>query len=72
VKLCEIMHGSMQLKCFGIVIDGLAGLVKCKMKDKLGLRRLSTEVSRAEEITKKVINWCLSYQTKVREDSPSL
>jgi len=37
-----------------------------------GLRHLSTEVSRAEEITKEVINWCLSYQTKVRGDSPSL
>jgi len=54
------------------VIDGLAGLVKCKRKDMLGLRRLSTEVSRAEELTKGAINWCLSYQTKVRGDSPSL
>ena len=54
------------------VIDGLAGLVKCKMKDKLGLRRLSTEVSRAQELTKELINWCLSYQTTVKGDSPSL
>jgi len=37
-----------------------------------GLRHLSTEVSRAEEITKGVISWCLSYQTKVRGYSPSL
>ena len=37
-----------------------------------GLRCLSTEVSRAEKITKEVINWCLSYQTEVRGDSPSL
>ena len=48
------------------VIDGLAGLVECKTKDK------RTEVSRAEELTKEVINWCLSYQAKVRGDGPSL
>jgi len=48
------------------VIDGLAGLVECKTKDKW------TEVSRAEELTKEVNNWRLSYQTKVRGDSPSL
>jgi len=48
------------------VIDGLAGLVQCKTKDK------RTEASRAEELTKEVNNWCLSYQTKVRGDSPSL
>jgi len=53
-----------------IVIDGLAGLVKCKMKDKR--TQADTEVSRAEELTKEVNNWCLSYQTKVRGDSPSL
>ena len=39
---------------------------------KLGLRHLSTEAARAKELTKGVINWCLSYQTKVRGDSPSL
>jgi len=50
----------------GNVIDGLAGLVECKTKDK------GTEASRAEELTKEVINCCLSYQTKVRGDSPSL
>ena len=38
----------------GVVIDGLAGLVECKMKDKW------TEASRAEELTKEVNNWCLS------------
>jgi len=54
------------------VIDGLAGLVKCEMKDKLGLRHLSTEVSRAEELTKGVINWCVPHQTKVRGNSSSL
>jgi len=43
-----------------------------RQTQKLGLRRLSTEVSRAEELTKAVINWCLSYQTKVRGDSLSL
>ena len=48
-----------QLSYLG-VIDGLAGLVEW------------TEVSRAEELTKEVNNWCLSYQTKVRGDSPSL
>jgi len=37
-----------------------------------GLRCLWTEVTRAEELTKEVINWSLSYQTKVRGDSPSL
>jgi len=47
-----------------VVIDGLAGLGKRQTKDKLGLRRLLTEVSRAEELIKAVINWCLSYQTK--------
>ena len=46
------------------VIDGLAGLVKCKTKDKLRLRRLSTEVSRAEELTKGLINWSLSDKSK--------
>jgi len=49
-----------------MVIDGLAGLVECKTKDK------RTEASRAEELTKELNNWCLSYQTKVRGDSPSL
>jgi len=34
-----------------VVIDGLAGLVECKTKDKW------TEVSRAEELTKEVNNW---------------
>jgi len=29
-------------------------------------------LSRAEELTKEVNNLCLSYQTKVRGDSPSL
>ena len=53
-------------------INGLAGLVKCKTKDRLGLRHLSTEVSRAKELTKGVINWCLSYQSKVRGNSSSL
>jgi len=48
------------------VIDGLAGLVQCKTKDK------RTEASRAKELTKEVNNWCLSYQTKGRGDSPSL
>jgi len=53
------------------VIDGLAGLVECKTKDK------RTEASRDEELTNEeltneVNNWCLSYQTKVRGDSPSL
>jgi len=48
------------------VINGLAGLVECKTKDK------RTEASRAEELTKEVNNSCLSYQTKVRGDSPSL
>jgi len=46
----------------------LAGLVKCKTKDKRTEASL-TEVSGAEEITKEVNNWCLSYQTKVRGDS---
>jgi len=59
-------------QCSITVIDGLAGLVKCKTKDKLALRHLSTEGSRAEELTKGVINWCLSHQPKVRGDSPSL
>jgi len=49
-----------------VVIDDLARLVKCKTKDK------GTEASRAKELTKKVNNWCSSYQTKVRGDSPSL
>jgi len=48
------------------VIDGLAGLAECKTKDK------QTEASRAEELTKEVNNCCLSYQTKVRGNSPSL
>jgi len=52
--------------CSPPVINGLAGLVECKTKDK------RTEVSRAEELTKEVNNWCLYYQTKVRGDSPSL
>jgi len=53
------------------VIDGLAGLVKCKTKDKLE-RQTRTEVSRAGELTKRVTDWCLSYQTEVRGDSTSL
>jgi len=59
-------------KSVPVVINGLAGLVKCKTKDKLGLRRLLTKVSRAQELTKEVINWCLSYETTVKGDSPSL
>jgi len=55
-----------KLNYFLCVIDGLAGLVECKTKDK------RTEVSRAKELTKEVNNWCLSYQTKVRGDSPLL
>jgi len=66
--LIPLLHRNLQ----GTVIDGRAGLVECKTKDKWTEVSLSTEVSRAEEITKEVINWCLSYQTKVRGDSPSL
>jgi len=51
------MNGQGKEEC---VIDGLAGLVECKTKDK------RTETSRAEELTKEVNNCCLSYQTKVR------
>jgi len=47
------------------VIDGLAGLVECKTKDK------GTEVVKSRRANE-VNNWCLSYQTKVRGDSPSL
>jgi len=54
------------LLLFYTVIDGLAGLVECKTKDN------RTEMSRAQELTKEVNNWCLSYQTKVRGDSQSL
>jgi len=66
------MAPEQRFLCSPCVINGLARLVKCKMKDKLGLRRFSTEVSRAEELTKEVINWCLSFQIKVRGNSPSL
>jgi len=66
-------HEMMQFKILRaarrVVIDGLPGLIECKTNC---LRRLSTEVSRAGKINKEVINWCLSYQTKVRGDSPSL
>jgi len=62
LKTCGALGGCWQRG----VIDGLVGLVKCKTKDK------GTEVSRAKELTKEVNNWCLSYQTKVRGDSPSL
>jgi len=41
----------------------------CQMQDK---RHTRTEASRAEELTKGAISWCLSSQTKVRGDSPSL
>ena len=58
-------------RTLGPVIDGLAGLVKCKREDRLGLRRLSTEAWRAQELTKGAISWCLSYQTAVSGDGPS-
>jgi len=66
-QLLLLFFGSLlQLCCPQVVIDGLTGLGECKTKDKW------TEVSRAEELTKEVNNWYLSYQTKVRGDSPSL
>jgi len=35
-------------------------------------RHTRTEATRSAELTKGAINLCLSYQTKVRRDSPSL